>query len=136
MQLVESPVIKGGIRAIVVASQSSQELPSFVDVPVGRDLLLTAIGGNGEDGMNGEDGGNGHDGVNGVDASEVSDATVRINTAQTTLLFSFPPFFLFPFSLSLSFHKLIRRKAGSNGGHGGKCVVSSIFMISNYSLTT
>ncbi|KAI1772106.1 hypothetical protein F4818DRAFT_188364 [Hypoxylon cercidicola] len=75
VQLVESPVVKGGIRAIVVASQSSQELPSFVDVPVGRDLLLTAIGGNGEDGMNGEDGGNGHDGVNGVDASEGSDAT-------------------------------------------------------------
>lgn len=93
MQLVESPVVKGGIRAIVTASQSSQELPSSVDVPAGRDLLLTAIGGNGEDGMNGEDGGNGQDGVNGVDASETSDATVRINTAHAAF-FSFPPFSL------------------------------------------
>ncbi|XXG98999.1 hypothetical protein Hte_005332 [Hypoxylon texense] len=79
VQLVESPVVKGGIRAIVIASQSSQELPSTVDVPVGRDLLLTAIGGNGEDGMSGEDGGNGQDGVDGVDASETSDATAGSN---------------------------------------------------------
>ncbi|KAJ8132669.1 hypothetical protein O1611_g955 [Lasiodiplodia mahajangana] len=75
VQIVESPVINGGIRAIVLASQSSRELPSSVDVPVGRDLLLTAIGGNGEDGMNGEDGADGRDGVNGVDASETSEAT-------------------------------------------------------------
>lgn len=70
MQIVESPVIKGGIRAIVLASQSSHELPPSIDVPVGRDLLLTAIGSNGEDGMNGEDGVDGQPGVNGVDSSE------------------------------------------------------------------
>lgn len=70
VQIVESPVIKGGIRAIVLASQSSHELPPSIDVPVGRDLLLTAIGSNGEDGMNGEDGVDGQPGVNGVDSSE------------------------------------------------------------------
>ncbi|KAK5634158.1 hypothetical protein RRF57_009872 [Xylaria bambusicola] len=75
VQIVESPAIKGGIRAIVVASQPSDMLPSPVDVPVGRDLLLTAMGGNGEDGMNGEDGTDGRDGVSGMDASETSEAT-------------------------------------------------------------
>ncbi|KAI1129448.1 hypothetical protein F5Y10DRAFT_290977 [Nemania abortiva] len=75
VQIVESPVIKGGIRAIILESQSSHELPSSIDVPVGRDLLLTAIGGNGEDGMNGEDGADGRDGINGMDASETSEAT-------------------------------------------------------------
>ncbi|KAF2970549.1 hypothetical protein GQX73_g3031 [Xylaria multiplex] len=79
VQIVESPVIKGGIRAIILASQSSHELPRSVDVPVGRDLLLTAIGGNGEDGMNGGDGVDGRDGVNGVDASETSEATPGSN---------------------------------------------------------
>lgn len=77
VQLVESPKVKGGIRATVLASQSSHKFPSSVDVPIGQDLLLTAIGGKGEDGMKGEDGGNGRDGVNGADASETSDATVR-----------------------------------------------------------
>ncbi|RYC54649.1 hypothetical protein CHU98_g11559 [Xylaria longipes] len=70
VEIVESPVIKGGLRATVLASQSSHELPSSIDVPVGRDLLLTAIGGNGEDGDDGRDG------VDGVDASETSEATV------------------------------------------------------------
>lgn len=83
VEIIESPVIKGGIRATVLASQSSHELPSSIDVPVGRDLLLTAIGGNGEDGMNGEDGVDGRDGVDGVDASETSEATVRTNNACT-----------------------------------------------------
>ncbi|KAI0438286.1 hypothetical protein F4803DRAFT_535612 [Xylaria telfairii] len=75
VQITESPVIQGGIRATVIASQSSNKLPSSIDVPVGRDLLLTAIGGNGEDGMNGEDGTDGRDGVDGTDASETSEAT-------------------------------------------------------------
>ncbi|KAI1743032.1 hypothetical protein F4680DRAFT_410839 [Xylaria scruposa] len=75
VRILESPVIQGGIRAIVLASQSSHELLSPVDVPVGQDLLLTAIGGNGENGMNGEDGVDGRDGVNGLDASETSEAT-------------------------------------------------------------
>ncbi|KAI0420609.1 hypothetical protein F5X98DRAFT_331382 [Xylaria grammica] len=79
VQIDESPEIKGGIRATVIASQSSHELPSFVDIPVGRDLLLTAIGGNGEDGMNGEDGVDGRDGADGVDASEASEATPGSN---------------------------------------------------------
>ncbi|KAI0965132.1 hypothetical protein F4678DRAFT_467800 [Xylaria arbuscula] len=74
VQIDESPAIKGGIRATVLASQSSHELLSYVDVPVGRDLLLTAIGGNGEDGMNGENGVDGRDGADGADASETSEA--------------------------------------------------------------
>ena len=57
------------------------ELPSSIDVPIGRDLLLTAIGGNGEDGMNGENGVDGRDGINGEGASETSEATVRVNYA-------------------------------------------------------
>lgn len=108
MQLVQSRVVQGGICAIVLASQSSRQLPSSVEVPVGRDVFLTAIGGNGEDGMNGEDGESGLNGADGIDASETSDATVRMVPAI------------------LVFSQLTRRKAGSNAGHGGKCVIPSI----------
>ncbi|TRX91670.1 hypothetical protein FHL15_007452 [Xylaria flabelliformis] len=76
VQILESPVIKGDVRAIVFASQSSHELPSSVDTPGGRDLLLATISGNGENGMNGEDGVDGWDGVNGVNASETTEAMV------------------------------------------------------------
>lgn len=76
-------MIKGGIRAIVLANESSRVLHSPVDVPVGQDLLLTAIGGNGEDGMNAENGVDGRDGAYGADASETSEATVRTNNAHT-----------------------------------------------------
>lgn len=77
VELVESPAIEGGIRVNVVASESHQELAPFTDVPVGRDVLLTAKGGNGENGLDGGDGIDGMDGVDGVDATESSDATVR-----------------------------------------------------------
>ncbi|KAI0185555.1 hypothetical protein EV127DRAFT_502358 [Xylaria flabelliformis] len=108
VQILESPVIKGGIRAIVLASESSHELPSSVDVPVGRDLLLTAIGGNGENGINGEDGVDGRDGVNGVDASETTEATVRTNNVYTA-----------SFSTDNNTTEAMVASSAGHGGNGG-----------------
>lgn len=48
-----------------------------VEVPAGRDILISALGGNGEDGLEGVDGQDGLRGENGSDATEVVDATVR-----------------------------------------------------------
>lgn len=48
-----------------------------MEVPVGRDILISAVGGNGEDGLDGGHGQDGSRGGNGSDATEAVDATVR-----------------------------------------------------------
>ena len=78
MELLESTVVRGGIRVNVLQSQSSQQPPSVVEVPVGRDVLLTATGGDGEAGDLGGNGGNGSDGEHGTAATRTTDATVSI----------------------------------------------------------
>ncbi len=82
VELVESPVVQGGIRINVIASQSYQQLAPTTEVPVGRDILFTAKGGDGENGLDGGDGVDGMGGVDGTDATESSDATVFDHTLQ------------------------------------------------------
>lgn len=78
MELLESTVVQGGIRVNVLQAQSLQQPPSAVEVPVGRDVLLTATGGDGEAGDFGGNGGNGSDGEHGIAATRTTDATVSI----------------------------------------------------------
>jgi hypothetical protein len=78
VELLESTVVQGGIRVNVLQSQSLQQPPSAVEVPVGRDVLLTATGGDGEAGDFGGNGENGSDGEHGTAATRTTDATVSI----------------------------------------------------------
>ena len=76
VELVESPLVQGGIRINVIAFQSYQQLAPTTEIPVGRDILFTARGGDGENGLDGGNGVDGMDGIDGVGATESSDATV------------------------------------------------------------
>ena len=76
VELFQSEVHEEGIHVTVVGNASIQQPPPFVEIPAQRDLLLSAIGGEGEAG---HVGGNGEPGMNGVDgapATRESDATV------------------------------------------------------------
>ena len=61
----------------VLRYASRQQPPELVEVPARRDFLLSAVGGNGEDGGMGGDGQNGLRGDNGSPATRDDDATVR-----------------------------------------------------------
>jgi hypothetical protein len=105
VELVESPVVQGGIRINVIKFESYQQLAPTTEIPVGRDILLTARGGDGENGLDGGDGVDGMDGVDGVDATETSDATVFDHT-----------------STALHFEDATDKNSqdGSDGGNGGE----------------
>lgn len=51
-------------------------IPSVTEILPHRDVVLQAIGGNGEGGRRGSDGQSGLDGRPGIDATQVQDATV------------------------------------------------------------
>ncbi|KAF1848784.1 uncharacterized protein K460DRAFT_428134 [Cucurbitaria berberidis CBS 394.84] len=75
VQLFESNVSQGAIRVERVNYSSADQHPQSTEVPVGRNILFTATGGNGECGGNGGHGQNGYNGTDGVGASKASDAT-------------------------------------------------------------
>jgi hypothetical protein len=77
--LSESQLSQGAIDVQVVDSTQSHRLPAHIEIPIGRDLRLTAIGGIGETGQDGENGQDGLDGVDGTPASKGSDATNGTN---------------------------------------------------------
>jgi hypothetical protein len=79
VQLSESNLTQGGIRVQCRDNSSTHNLPEITEVPIGRDLRLTAIGGKGEEGMKGGDGQSGMKGEDGTDASEADDATNGMN---------------------------------------------------------
>ncbi|OCL06100.1 hypothetical protein AOQ84DRAFT_366097, partial [Glonium stellatum] len=79
VELLESTVVQGGIRVDMIRSESLQQPPSVVEVPVRRDILLSAAGGDGEAGNFGGDGGNGLDGKHGTAATRTADATPGAN---------------------------------------------------------
>ncbi|KAF2826494.1 hypothetical protein CC86DRAFT_417683 [Ophiobolus disseminans] len=79
VQISESQLSQGAIHVQVVESHQSHRLPTHSEVPIGRDLRLTAIGGVGEMGHNGGNGEHGLDGVDGMPASQGSDATNGTN---------------------------------------------------------
>jgi hypothetical protein len=56
-------------------NRSVHRLPEITEVPVSRNIRLTAIGGKGENGHNGGNGQGGLDGQDGISATEVDDAT-------------------------------------------------------------
>jgi hypothetical protein len=75
VHLAESRISQGAIDVRIVESTESHRLLPHTEVPIGRDLRLTAIGGIGETGHNGGDGQHGLDGVDGTPANKGSDAT-------------------------------------------------------------
>jgi len=75
VRLFESERSQGAIRVDVENFSSSHRPPRSTEVAIGRDLILTAIGGNGESGHTGGDGQSGMNGANGTDATKGSDAT-------------------------------------------------------------
>jgi hypothetical protein len=76
VELTESQAAQGSIHVAVVGVVSEHQIGTAFDVPVRRDILLTAIGGAGEDGQDGGDGQRGMNGVDGTAATRVADATV------------------------------------------------------------
>lgn len=115
VELSESNVSQEGIHARVIRYASRQQQPPpSVEVPAQRDLLFTAIGGDGENGHVGSDGQPGRNGDEGERATRTSDATVRCfihflaHDSNMTIC-----------SRSL-FSGLISRKAGTDGGNGGE----------------
>ena len=76
IELSESDVYEAGVYATVVESASIQRPPPFVEIPGQRDLLLSAVGGEGEAGHVGGNGEPGMNGVDGASATRESDATV------------------------------------------------------------
>jgi hypothetical protein len=73
--LFESSTTQGAIRVELVKHSSTQQPPQSTEVPIGRNVVLTAIGGDGEPGDDGGHGQSGLDGADGVGATTASDAT-------------------------------------------------------------
>ncbi len=88
VQLSESNTITEGIHAQVIRHASRQQPPATVEVPARRDLLLTGIGGNGEDGHTGGDGQHGMNAIDGQPATREVDATVRLPTSVPCGIYS------------------------------------------------
>jgi len=63
-------------------NRSVHLLPEITEVPVGRNIKLTAIGGKGENGHNGGNGQGGLDGQDGISATEVDDSTDGIERGR------------------------------------------------------
>ncbi|KAN0083855.1 hypothetical protein V8E54_002943 [Elaphomyces granulatus] len=79
LRLSESREVYGGIHVDVIPTEPEGEVWPPMEVPVGRDILISAVGGNGEAGLEGGDGQDGLRGENGSDATEVVDATGGTN---------------------------------------------------------
>lgn len=75
VKLSKSSRAQGEIRVQCLACNSLRPIPLFTEVPSGENIVLTAIGGDGERGGEGGDGQDGRDGSDGVDATRASDAT-------------------------------------------------------------
>ena len=82
--LSESQVQDGYVRATVIRSDSWQQPVPAVDVPPGREILLSSVGGDGEDGHGGGDGQTGLPGSEGLNATPEAEATV--NKLRATFL--------------------------------------------------
>lgn len=76
VELSEAIESEGYLHAVVTEYNSWQQPAPSVEVPPGKDLLLSAVGGNGEDGRTGGDGQSGFPGAEGDPATRNVDATV------------------------------------------------------------
>ena len=77
VDLSQSTTVSEGIHAQILRFASRIEPPGWVEVPARRNLLITAIGGRGENGAVGGDGQPGMNGFDGTSATQEVDATVR-----------------------------------------------------------
>lgn len=79
VELSESIESDGYLHAVVVRWESWQRPAPSVEVPPGKRFLLSAVGGNGEDGRTGGDGRSGSIGTEGTPATREMDATVSLS---------------------------------------------------------
>jgi hypothetical protein len=77
VELLESTNSPESFIVRALGQQPENSVAPVTQIPPQRDIVLQAIGGNGEPGRRGGDGGPGRDGIAGIDATEVLDATVR-----------------------------------------------------------
>ncbi|MCJ1398122.1 hypothetical protein MMC11_001319 [Xylographa trunciseda] len=82
VELSESDEHLGGLHVVVLDYASIQQPPQSAEVPAQRDLLLSAVGGNGESGHVGGNGEPGMNGNQGAAATRESDATPGTNAGR------------------------------------------------------
>ena len=82
VELSESVDSEGYLHAAVVRWESWQEPVQAIDVPPGRNILLSAVGGAGEDGRKGGDGRSGLRGIDGLSATCETETTVSLATCN------------------------------------------------------
>ena len=78
VDLSESASVDEGITVRTLGFESRQEPPQSLEVPARIDLLLSAVGGEGEPGQPGGDGQAGINGIDGTRATREVDATVDV----------------------------------------------------------
>ena len=76
MDLSESSTTEEGITVRTLGFESREKPPPWLEVPARRDIMLSAVGGQGESGHRGGDGQTGMDGIDGFPATREVDATV------------------------------------------------------------
>ena len=76
VELLESSTTEEGITVHTLGFTSRQEPPQWLEVPARRDLMLSAVGGQGGSGRRGGNGQAGMDGIDGFPATREVDATV------------------------------------------------------------
>ena len=76
MELSESSTIDEGITVHTLGFASRVEPPQWLEVPARRNIMLSAVGGQGESGHKGGNGQVGMDGIDGFPATSEVEATV------------------------------------------------------------
>ena len=76
MELLESATTEEGITVRTLGFASREEPPPWLEVPARRNIMLSAVGGQGESGHRGGNGQAGMDGIDGFPATREVDATV------------------------------------------------------------
>ncbi|KAG8529861.1 uncharacterized protein KY384_005342 [Bacidia gigantensis] len=79
VELFESTQIEEGVHVEVSGFASRVEPPESIEVPARRDLILSAVGGNGQEGQVGSNGQAGMNGIDGTNATREVDATPGTN---------------------------------------------------------
>jgi hypothetical protein len=103
VELLESQTRPEGFVVKTLGQAPENRIPQLIEILPHRDVLLQAIGGDGEPGRRGGDGQPGRDGIPGTGTTRAQDATVSCITA-----------------LWMGREDLLTLQNGTDGGNGGK----------------
>ncbi len=81
VELLESQTRPEGFFVRTLAQFPENRIPQLTEILPHRDVVLQAIGGDGEPGRKGGDGSPGRDGIPGTNATKAQEATVSLLTA-------------------------------------------------------